>query len=133
MLELVLAISHYALPVLAVLSVALCLSALLKRRMPSLGNARLINTANGDSFPLGYRETSLGRHKTCDIVLNYGTVSRLHAVIVCSKKGWYVADVRSSTGVKVNGKAVEKRQFVKNADKISLGGATLIFENEERV
>ena len=52
MLDFVLRISHYALPLLAVAVLALCLSALLKRRAPSLGEARLINTVNGDSFPL---------------------------------------------------------------------------------
>ena len=75
MLDFVLQISHYALPVLAVAVLVLCFSALLKRRAPSLGKARLVNTANGDAFPLVSRETSLGRHKTCDIILNYPTVS----------------------------------------------------------
>ena len=49
MLDTVLEIARYSLPVLAVAVLALCLSALLKRRAPSLGAARLINTANGDS------------------------------------------------------------------------------------
>lgn len=132
MLDAALKISHYALPVLAVLILVLCLVALLKRRLPSLGNAKVINTANGDAFALRYRETSIGRSPKSDIVLNYSTVSRLHAVIVCSKKGWYVADARSSTGVKINGKKIDRRGFIKSGDKIALGGAVLIFEFAEK-
>ncbi len=130
MLDFVLQISHYALPVLALAVLALCFSALFKRRAPSLGKARLINTANGDSFPLVSRETSIGRHKNCDIILNYSTVSRMHAVIVCAKTGWYITHIRSGSEVLINGKAIEKKEFLKTGDKITLGSITLIFENK---
>lgn len=130
MLDFVLQISHYALPVLAVAVLVLCFSALLKRRAPSLGKARLVNTANGDAFPLVSRETSLGRHKTCDIILNYPTVSRMHAVIICAKDGWYITNIRSDANVFINGKAINKKEFLKTGDKISLGSITLIFENK---
>ena len=111
MLDTVLEIARYSLPVLAVAVLALCLSALLKRRAPSLGAARLINTENGDSFPLVSRETSLGRHKNCDIVLNYSTVSRQHAVVVCAKDGWYITGVKTGSEVLVNGKKTEKKEW----------------------
>lgn len=130
MLDTVLEIARYSLPVLAVAVLALCLSALLKRRAPSLGAARLINTENGDSFPLVSRETSLGRHKNCDIVLNYSTVSRQHAVVVCAKDGWYITGVKTGSEVLVNGKKTEKKEYLKTGDKITLGSITLIFENK---
>lgn len=130
MLDFVLQISHYALPVLALAVLALCFSALLRRRAPSLGKARLINTVNGDSFPLVSRETSIGRHKNCDIILNYSTVSRMHAVIVCAKTGWYITNIRSGSEVLINGKAIEKKEFLKTGDKITLGSISLIFENK---
>ena len=131
MLEFVLRISHYALPVLAVAVLLLCLSPLLKRKPPSLGKARLINTVNGDEYPLVRRETSIGRHKNCDIILNYPTVSRTHAVIVCSKNGWYITEIRSASEVLVNGNPVEKKAFLKTGDKITMGNITLIFDNKQ--
>ena len=131
MLDFVLRISHYALPVLAAAVLILCLSALLKRRAPSLGKAKLINTANGDVFPLVSRETSIGRQKNCDIILNYSTVSRLHAVIVCAKNGWYITGIRSDSGVVINGKKIEKKEFLKTGDKITLSSITLIFDNKQ--
>lgn len=131
MLDFVLRISHYTLPVLAAAILILCLSALLKRRPPYLGKAKLINTANGDEFPLVSRETSIGRHKNCDIILNYPSVTRLGAVIVCAKAGWYITGIKSDTEVLINGKALEKKQFLKTGDKITLGSITLIFENKQ--
>ena len=131
MLDFVLRISHYALPVLAVAVLLLCLSPLLKRKPPSLGKARLVNTANGDEYPLVSRETSIGRHKNCDIILNYPTVSRVCAVIVCAKTGWYITRVKSETEVVINGKTLEKKELLKTNDKITLGEITLIFDNKQ--
>lgn len=131
MLDFVLQISHFALPVLGIAVLTLCFAALLKRRPVSMGKARLINTVNGDAFPLISRETSIGRHKNCDIILNYSTVSRMHAVIVCSKNGWYITGIRSDSGVLINGKTIEKKEFLKTGDKITLGNITLIFENKQ--
>ena len=131
MLEFVLRISHYALPVLAVAVLLLCLSPLLKRKPPSLGKARLINTVTGDEYPLVSRETSIGRHKNCDIILNYPTVSRVCAVIICAKTGWYVTKVKSETEVIINGKPLEKKELLKTNDKITLGDITLIFDNKQ--
>lgn len=130
MLGFVLQLSRYVLPALTVIILALCFSALLKRRAPSLGNAALINLSNGDAFELSSRETSLGRHKNCDIVLNYPTVSRQHAVIVCSKKGWYVASAKNTADVSVNGKKIDKKEFLDNGDKIKIGSVALVFKNE---
>ena len=131
MQELVFEAAHYMLPVLAVAVLILCFSALFKRRPASLGRARLINTVNADVFPLISRETSIGRHKNCDIILNYPTVSRIHAVIICAKDGWYITGIRSDTPVIVNGNPVEKKSLLKTGDKITLGSINLIFENKQ--
>lgn len=131
MQELVFEAAHYMLPVLAVAVLVLCISALFKRSPASLGKARLVNTVNADVFPLVSRETSIGRHKNCDIILNYPTVSRIHAVIICAKDGWYITGIRSDTPVIVNGNPVEKKSLLKTGDKITLGSINLIFENKQ--
>lgn len=130
MQELVFETAHYMLPVLAIAILVLCVSALFKRRPASLGSAKLINTVNGDAFPLTSRETSIGRHKNCDIILNYPTVSRVNAVIICAKDGWYITGIKSNTPVTVNGSPVEKKLMLKTGDKIALGNISLIFENK---
>lgn len=124
-------LSHYLLPLFALLIVILCLVALLKRRMPSLGSARIVDTVSGKSYPIKYRETSIGRSKACDIPLDYPTVSRQHAVIVCAKEGWYIAD-SSNAGTTVNGLRVNKRADIASGDKIGVGNAVLVFENKKQ-
>ncbi len=131
MLEFVLEISHYSLPVLGLAVLILCFVALIRRKRPPLGKTKLINTVNGDVFPLVSREASVGRHKNNDIILNYPTVSRTHAVIVCSKNGWYITGIRSDSEVFVNGNPIEKKAFLKTGDKITLGNITLIFDNKQ--
>lgn len=131
MQELVFETAHYMLPVLAVAVLILCFSALFKRRPVSLGKARLINTVNGDVYPLVSRETSVGRHKNCDIILNYPTVSKVHAVIICTKDGWYITGIRSGTPVIINGNNVEKKSLLVSGDRITLGSINLIFENKQ--
>jgi pSer/pThr/pTyr-binding forkhead associated (FHA) protein len=131
MLEFVLEISHYSLPVLGLAVLILCFVALIRRKRPPLGKTKLINTVNGDVFPLVSREASVGRHKNNDIILNYPTVSRTHAVIVCSKNGWYITEIRSDSEVLVNGNPIEKKAFLKTGDKITLGNITLIFDNKQ--
>lgn len=131
MLDKVLYISHYALPIVAVLAALLCFSALMKRRPVSLGQAKFINPASRDKYPLVRRETSIGRNRNCDILLNNPTVSRLHAVVVCAKEGWYITDIRSQAGVLVNGKKIDKKAFIKTGDTVTLGAVTLIFENKQ--
>lgn len=131
MLDKVLYISHYALPIVAVLAALLCFSALMKRRPVSLGQAKFINPPSRDKYPLVRRETSIGRNRNCDILLNNPTVSRLHAVVVCAKEGWYITDIRSQAGVLVNGKKIDKKAFIKTGDTVTLGAVTLIFENKQ--
>ena len=129
MLDAVLSFARYALPVLALLIFLLSFVALLKRRPPSLGSAKFICPQTKDVYPLTRRETSIGRNKNSDILLKDPTVSRLHAVVVCAKDGWYVADIRSQAGVLLNGKKINKKAYIKTGDKITLGTVTLLFEN----
>lgn len=129
MLDGLVSFSRIAMPVLGLLIFLLCISALLKRRPVSLGGAKLIDSETKDVYPLTRRETSLGRNKNCDIVLDEATVSRLHAVVVCTKNGWYVADTKSQAGVRINGKKIDKKAYIKTGDSITLGGVTLFFEN----
>ena len=63
-----------------------------------------------DPYPLSKRELVVGRHKTCDIVLNHSNVSGKHCKLVLSEGYWYVLDLQSTNGVKVNGHKVTDRR-----------------------
>jgi adenylate cyclase len=66
----------------------------------------LTPVGGGDSFPLSKTELTVGRKKSCDIVLNFDNISGKHCQLVLSEGYWYVLDLQSTNGVKVNGNRV---------------------------
>lgn len=84
--------------------------------------AKLVNKITNESISLRERETSVGRNKGCDIVLPFDTISRLHAVIAYRNKGFVIFDTFSKSGVKVNGKKIDKKAYIHNGDEINIGG-----------
>lgn len=82
----------------------------------------LISNITGDSIPLYDREISVGRNKNCDLVLGYGTVSRLHAVIAFRNNGFSVFDTHSKSGVLVNGEKIRRSAVLFDGDVLSFGG-----------
>ena len=70
-------------------------------------------------------ETSIGRTEGNDIVLNHPSVSRKHAKIeLRGNSTWWVVDLKSTNGVKVNGNLVTESQ-VNPGDQILIGSVSL--------
>ena len=132
MIETILSVDRYALPLLGLGVAVVCVLRLLRRRkIQELPGAFLFNTANRDGLPLTRHENSLGRSKHCDIVLNYPTVSRFHAVIARRREGWVIIDTGSSGGTKLDGKAIERRAPLRHGQKLNFGSYDFIFCDEE--
>ncbi len=125
--------ARYALPILAVLILSLCLVPLLSRKPQSLGNVMIYDPHTGEVYPITARETSIGSHKDCDISLDLPSVQRQHAVIICGKDGWYIKGLNKDSPVFVNGAQAEKSQMISTGDKITIGNAVLVFSNKERL
>ncbi len=118
---------RYIIPVLVLCIAAYCIRHLLLSKAPKVNPACLIDETNGKEYVIKNWETSIGRSNACDIVLNYSTVSRFHAVISKHKKGWVVTDTNSSSGTYINRKKVEEPLIVNDGDSISFGGIVLQF------
>jgi adenylate cyclase len=70
----------------------------------------LIPIGGGDPIPLLKKTLMVGRRESCDIVLRFSNVSAHHAELKLLGGYWYVKDLQSRNGVKVNGqRVVEKR------------------------
>lgn len=119
---------RYIIPAMIVIIVAYCIKHLLSSKAPKVNPACLIDEATGTEYVIKNWETSVGRSNACDIVLNYSTVSRFHAVISKHKRGWVVTDTNSSGGTYVNRKKAEEPLIVNNGDDISFGGIVLRFK-----
>jgi pSer/pThr/pTyr-binding forkhead associated (FHA) protein len=57
----------------------------------------------GDPIPLVKRSLLVGRRESCDIVLRFANVSAHHCQLTLNGGYWYVKDMQSRNGVKVNG------------------------------
>ncbi len=76
----------------------------------------------GESIPVTHWENIIGRHKNSDIVIDFPTVSRTHAVLTRYDDGsWTVSDADSSGGLSVNGRKV-KIHALEEEDVIEIGG-----------
>jgi adenylate cyclase len=69
-------------------------------------NGELIPVGGGDPIPLIRERLSVGRRESCDICLRLPNVSGLHCEFSFRKGFWWIRDLGSTNGVKVNGMRV---------------------------
>ena len=121
------AILRWAAPIIAVLLLMRCIRPLLTfRREPEIWAWLCLN--DGRKLSVTHWENVIGRSKRSDIVIDFPTVSRSHAVLTRYDDGsWTIADVDSKDGVFVNGKRVRIRAL-KTEDVISVGGVDMTLQ-----
>jgi len=73
---------------------------------------------------LGQGHVLIGRSKLCDIRLESPTVSRQHALIVCSPTGLTLIDLSSTNGTYVDGYQIEEHELVAG-ETIGIGDCTI--------
>lgn len=127
MKELLNEIYRYLIPALCIIIAAYCVKHLLSSRAPKVTPAYFYDEQNGKEYVITNWETSIGRSNACDVVLNYASVSRFHAVISMHKKGWIVTDTHSSSGTYVHNKRIEEPTVINDGDVVSFGGISLQF------
>ena len=85
-----------------------------------------LTDSTGARIPVLYWENSIGREKTCDIVLSDPGVSRDHAVLKRRERGWIIADTASRGGTFVNDLKIEAETALRPGDRIRIGEAQLV-------
>jgi adenylate cyclase len=65
----------------------------------------------GDPIPLLKENLSIGRRESCDIVLRFGNVSGQHCELILDRGWWFVKDLNSQNGTRVNGLRVAKKRL----------------------
>ncbi len=88
----------------------------------------LQNTVTKETVPVLYWENSIGRSRSCDIVLADATASRDHAVLMRRESGWLVTDTGSKAGTRVNGRMANKPASVVPGDVITMGSTSLMLK-----
>jgi hypothetical protein len=93
-------------------------------------DARALLVTDGKRLVVGARGATIGRSRSCDIVLDDANVSRQHAEVRPRGGGWFIADVGSTNGVAVNGARIEQAHALRPGDRIEIGTSVLTFELE---
>ena len=113
-----------AVPVITALLLLRCVLPLLTfRREPEIW--AWLNMPDGTQVPITHWENVIGRSKSCDVTIDFPTVSRNHAVLTRYDDGsWTVTDLSSKVGTEINGRKVQICAL-KNKDRISIGGVEM--------
>ena len=92
-----------------------------------------IQTQSGKTYTFdvnsGTKRVTIGRSQKNDIVILENLISREHAVITQTDKGFVVEDLGSFNGVYVNGHKIETR-LLSHGDSIKIGSSILKFIDE---
>jgi adenylate cyclase len=79
----------------------------------------LIPVGGGDPIPLLKKTLLVGRRESCDIVLRFANVSAHHCQLTLTGGYWYVKDLGSSNGTRVNNVHVsETEKVLKSGDNL---------------
>jgi adenylate cyclase len=83
-------------------------------------NGELVPVGGGDNIPLLRPVLTVGRRGSCDICLRFPNISGMHCELTFREGYWYVRDLGSTNGVKVNGnRYVEK--MLRDEDQVAIG------------
>ncbi len=71
----------------------------------------LVPTGGGDNIVLKKERLIIGRRETCDIVLRFSNVSGQHARMTLEQGYWFLKDLGSRNGTKVNGMRISRKRL----------------------
>ena len=83
----------------------------------------------GKEFELPSTGTTIGRSRRCDITLNDGKVSGEHALLRQDSGLWWVYDLQSSNGTRVNDSETPAAHL-KDGDRITVGDTVCVFASD---
>ncbi len=96
-----------------------------------------VGSETGKKTELSKRETLIGRHPDCDVVLDDSNVSRFHAKIVAEPEGHVIVDLKSRNGTWLNGIPIgapasndPRPHPLRDGDEIRIGGVSFRYVRE---
>ena len=114
-------------PVIAVwFTIRLFFSLLRSKKAPTIATLAMLDSPT--QFDITSFECFIGRAKTCDICLNFNSVSRRAAIITYSdSEGFKLTIPQNSKKVTVNGIPVDGWAYIADGDILNIGGVELRF------
>lgn len=88
--------------------------------MATVVKGKLIPLGGGDEIPLIRDRLLIGRRDSCDICLKYPNVSAMHAELTYKDGYWFVKDLNSTNGTKVNGQRIIGQKLLRPGDELEI-------------
>lgn len=120
--------ARVAVALIGIVVVLRCFSSLRTGRRREDPVVVLEDMTTHEIIPVLYWENSIGRSRSCDIILDDATISRAHAVLFRRESGWLVTDTNSKAGTFINGTKVRQNAPVLPGDSISMGSTALMLK-----
>ncbi len=100
----------------------------LKERNPIFLN--WIDDGKSNSFEMATDQVVIGRDDNCDLVLNFSHISRHHAQVSHDKGRFFIEDLDSSMGTRLNGHPLRpgEKLALRSGDQVRVGKLTLTFD-----
>jgi len=92
-------------------------------------NGELVPVGGGDPVPLIRPLLVVGRRESCDICMHYPNISGLHCELTFRDGFWFVRDLNSTNGVKVNGARIQEKRLLPK-DEVTIGKRAYTIEYE---
>jgi adenylate cyclase len=83
-------------------------------------NGELVPVGGGDAIPLIRAFLTIGRRESCDVCLRFPNISGMHCQLSFKQGYWYVRDLGSTNGTKVNGSRVVEKMLHPD-DEVTIG------------
>lgn len=87
----------------------------------------MVPTGGGDNIHLKKDKLVIGRRESCDICLRFNNVSGQHALMTLESGYWFLKDLGSRNGTKVNGVRISRKRLDPGAE-ISFAKHTYVME-----
>ncbi|GBD36424.1 hypothetical protein HRbin36_01549 [bacterium HR36] len=88
--------------------------------MAATVRGKLVPLGGGDEIPLVRERLVIGRRDSCDICLKYPNVSAMHAELTYKDGYWFVKDLNSTNGTKVNGQRIIGQKLLRPGDELEI-------------
>lgn len=106
---------------------------LTNRRVPGIGVMIRLPGGHGTLRHFNQAEITIGRDPGCDIPLSEDTVSARHAHLMYHHNQWWVEDLSSTNGTRLNSMPVSIPTVITSGDEIQCGGVSLSVSLSENV
>ncbi len=94
---------------------------------PDVLGTLILKDDPSERYTLSRRRTTIGRDDSCDVVIRTASVSHHHCLLYVHEGWWYVKDLQSTNGTKVNYILVSEH-LIRPGDVLSIGKVDFDFD-----